>query len=486
MPKSEIDGVLDRIKAVNFRKVVNRPQTPLDSDVLHIGYVSERQFTKMIGKPFRGKSYVCTLGSDLYYDADDLDKLGAILNAKTEKDAEFPVKLIGAAERLGAKLNATSKRLRQTDFDGYTTPRLVALFKRLIAQYEPFGAYLLVPISIERSLQSKLEASVAERLGDKERAKGLVVKLIRPFKENLPQMERRDLLKLAMLQKRGRDITRLAKAHAAEYGQMGKRWGIGEVFTYRDIMARAADMEHPDAELAKMDADEKEVAMEFRETMKGLGNDAELKKLALLAKEYAWFRTFRSDTISGFYASIYELVSEIGRRHGLERDDGNYLLLSEILDERFPSKKEISARRTGFVFLILDGRSSIFTGREAKLITSYFDSLQKIAKEVKGTVANRPVAKIGGIARIVLNASHISRVKKGEIMVSQMTEPHYITAMERASAFVTDEGGILCHAAIVSREMGKPCIIGTGNATKVIKDGDRIELNLETGDVRVL
>jgi pyruvate,water dikinase len=65
-----------------------------------------------------------------------------------------------------------------------------------------------------------------------------------------------------------------------------------------------------------------------------------------------------------------------------------------------------------------------------------------------------------------------------------MTFPSMIMAMERAAAFVTDEGGILCHAAIIAREMKKPCVIATKNATKAFKDGDLIEVDANTGIVR--
>ena len=58
--------------------------------------------------------------------------------------------------------------------------------------------------------------------------------------------------------------------------------------------------------------------------------------------------------------------------------------------------------------------------------------------------------------------------------------------MEKAAAFVTDEGGITCHAAIVSREMNKPCIIGTKAATKLLKDGDRVAVDADAGIVRIL
>ncbi len=67
-----------------------------------------------------------------------------------------------------------------------------------------------------------------------------------------------------------------------------------------------------------------------------------------------------------------------------------------------------------------------------------------------------------------------------------MTEPSYLSVMKKAAAFVTDEGGILCHAAIVARELKKPCVTGTKIATKVLKDGDRIEVDADRGIIRIL
>ena len=67
-----------------------------------------------------------------------------------------------------------------------------------------------------------------------------------------------------------------------------------------------------------------------------------------------------------------------------------------------------------------------------------------------------------------------------------MTFPNFIPAMEKAAAFVTDEGGILCHAAIVARELKKPCVVGTNISTQILKDGDMIEVDADNGVVRIL
>ncbi|MFH1438963.1 MAG: PEP-utilizing enzyme [Candidatus Woesearchaeota archaeon] len=67
-----------------------------------------------------------------------------------------------------------------------------------------------------------------------------------------------------------------------------------------------------------------------------------------------------------------------------------------------------------------------------------------------------------------------------------MTSPDFIVGMKKASAIITDEGGLTSHAAIMSRELGKPCIIGTKTATKVLKDGDVVEINSESGVIRII
>lgn len=77
-------------------------------------------------------------------------------------------------------------------------------------------------------------------------------------------------------------------------------------------------------------------------------------------------------------------------------------------------------------------------------------------------------------------------MKDGDVLISTATTPSIVSAMKKAAAIVTDEGGLTCHAAIVSRELKIPCIIGTKIATKVFKDGDRVEVDATKGIVRKL
>ena len=80
----------------------------------------------------------------------------------------------------------------------------------------------------------------------------------------------------------------------------------------------------------------------------------------------------------------------------------------------------------------------------------------------------------------------LKHFREGNILVSNTTNPDYITAMHKAKAFVTDDGGITCHAAIVARELKKPCIVGTKIATRVLKDGDMVDVDANKGIISIL
>ena len=104
------------------------------------------------------------------------------------------------------------------------------------------------------------------------------------------------------------------------------------------------------------------------------------------------------------------------------------------------------------------------------------------AREVRGSVGFK--GAVQGKVRLLLRKKQIPELKEGEILVTHMTTPDFVPAMRRAAAVVTDEGGVTCHAAIIARELKKPCVIGTKIATQIFKDGDVVEVDAEKGIVR--
>lgn len=101
--------------------------------------------------------------------------------------------------------------------------------------------------------------------------------------------------------------------------------------------------------------------------------------------------------------------------------------------------------------------------------------------DLKGEQASPGTAT--GTVIIIKSPSEINRVKQGQILVTSMTTPDFVPAMKKVNGIITDKGGQTSHAAIVSRELGVPCVVGTKTATKFFKEGDIVTLNGTTGEV---
>ncbi len=113
-------------------------------------------------------------------------------------------------------------------------------------------------------------------------------------------------------------------------------------------------------------------------------------------------------------------------------------------------------------------------------------------KEIKGIIASTGLpaqsggqSKIRGTVKIVLSEKDFSKVRKGDILVTKETDASFLPAIIKAKAIITDKGGILCHAAIVARELKKVCLVGTKIATQFLKDGDRIEIDVPRGRIEL-
>jgi|GEM_PF-1513026 len=186
------------------------------------------------------------------------------------------------------------------------------------------------------------------------------------------------------------------------------------------------------------------------------------------------------------------LVRQVGKPYTVD-------LLAMLLESEYvsfvqrgtplPSAQELQRRHR---FMLVDmGRPyklRVYVGRRAKVVAKQNHLLEDLDRKISGVSELRGVTAFPGLARgsvtIIRRVSDMAAFRHGNIIVSQMTQPQFLPIMKKAAAFVTDEGGLLSHAAIVAREMKKPCVIGTKIATKVFKDGDRVEVDATKGIVR--
>lgn len=138
-------------------------------------------------------------------------------------------------------------------------------------------------------------------------------------------------------------------------------------------------------------------------------------------------------------------------------------------------------------FALIPGKYSKITSLNnfSKEINIEISPFKKSPHELlKGMTAYPGV--VNGKVRIIRKKTEISKMKKGEILISPMTTPDVFIALKKARAIVTDEGGQLCHAAIMSRELKIPCIIGTKTASETYRNGDIIEVDADHGIVKMM
>jgi len=204
-----------------------------------------------------------------------------------------------------------------------------------------------------------------------------------------------------------------------------------------------------------------------------------------LKDESAYALSLRKDTEKILYDAGEKLYDLIIKKYPEHKEYVDYLTIEEILEDKLPTDSEIEERASGYIYF----EDKVYSGLdmrelERQLEISIVQNTMDNTNEIVGSVARE--GKVKGIARVMFTIRDISKIRKGDIIVTAMTTPDFLPAMKKASAFVTDEGGITCHAAIVAREMVKPCIIGTKIATQVLKDGDLVEVDANNGVVKVL
>jgi len=136
------------------------------------------------------------------------------------------------------------------------------------------------------------------------------------------------------------------------------------------------------------------------------------------------------------------------------------------------------------------GGVDIFSGQEAQEFLDTCVKKDKKSEQVKNVKEINGVCacpgKAKGVVRIVNRAIDMEKMQYGDILVSLATTPSIVSAMKKAAAIITDEGGLTCHASIVSRELNIPCVIGTKFATQVLQDGRKVEVDATRGVIKII
>ncbi|MBI2028054.1 MAG: hypothetical protein HYT07_00460 [Candidatus Levybacteria bacterium] len=223
-----------------------------------------------------------------------------------------------------------------------------------------------------------------------------------------------------------------------------------------------------------------------RKPHSNLNNEGQ--RLVELLRNFALYQDERKRNILVYLHYLEILLKEIGKRSNISLHAIRDTFPQEIEDilkgnttEDFINKR----RRECLVVWKTKAKAPlILIGNKAKKWSEILAPKVNKTRVIKGNCASK--GRVRGRVRVLLNARENAKLKAGEILVTFMTSPDFMSAIRKCSAIVTNLGGITSHAAIISRELGIPCIVGTKNATKVLKTGNLVEVNADKGTIEIL
>lgn len=397
---------------------------------------------------------------------------------------EFLTELMGGAYRAHAAAIARWKEANARDLSALPQADFAEEFARYGADLDSFGIYVTLPLFVEDHFEEVLKEEFGKRFG--EEAGHWFGIAVNPVRDGTVLDEEVSRLKLT----KG-DTAGLAK-HAEAFGWMANTGFFEEYYDasyYQKLIDE--EKENPQERLEELLDSRAQHRAAFNELLGKLADDPILSALVRTANEAVFFRSYRTEMFYSSPAYNQPLFAETAKRFGLASSkELVWLYGKEVLDLLRAGvqadKALIARRKDAYCYLSgYDGSFYSWDGDDAKDALAAYQGVEaahEAVSEIKGSGAF--LGTVQGKVVVLANASEAGKVQGGEILVTHATNVDFVPVLRKVAAIVTEEGGILSHAAIISRELRIPCVIGTKIATKVFKDGDMVEVDAKAGIVR--
>lgn len=326
---------------------------------------------------------------------------------------------------------------------------------------------------------------------DLEKSNAIFSALTTPILQSYVQRERLAILNLAKKIKQGEELENHEDLIELEKNFWWTSLGWENVkpkdIDYFEEEVKKAVNKDIDAEISKLEQQKEETIQKRKEFIEKYNISKETIDMAELFDSYTHYHDLRKEMQVRTMYSFYLLLCEVAKRKNLNPDDLEWMTFNEVaslLDSTEFDAEEVNKRKKAITITYEDNKIVIVSGDEAeKKRQKLIEWGQEEVDELKGMCSSP--GKVKGVVKVCAGAKEaFEKVQKGDILVTGMTLPDYVPAMKKAAAIITDEGGITSHAAIVSRELGVPCVTGTHIATKALKDGDLVEVDADNGIVR--
>lgn len=431
------------------------------------------------------------------FGSEDMQKYVSLLRQACESG-----RIAGMGEEYEKQIDSTreyAQKMRGKSFSGAEASHLAAEIKEFFEVAIKHWGQAYHYIFLNRFLPDEVTAEVARRAPDLKRQTEILLTF---FSSDKPTEMREENIALVALAEKMREekialssgrAHELIGGHLEKYAHLGRYYYRSSDYTAEQIAARISHLTREEIAKKKAEfAEQQKVPEKTREIVKQLGFGKKTVEKIYAIKQYSFCSNHADEAYNILVSSCAALIKNACKLLDCSWNEFAAMQSTEILaalEKGTPLsdgfKRELRERHKDHAIVLQEGKISVlsgeklveYAGRERKSEENY-SHLQ----ELRGTGASP--GKASGKVALVLTTKELGKVKKGDILVTSMTTPEFVPAMERAAAIVTDDGGVLCHAAIVSRELNRPCVVGTKHATKALRDGDLVEVDATKGIVR--
>lgn len=307
--------------------------------------------------------------------------------------------------------------------------------------------------------------------------------LTSPVKESFITREYRERLDLQA------DNLKKINAHAKKYhwlyNNYAKTINLDATF-FKEKLTETRNLNQLE-EKKRLQNEIREIKEKKKRLIRKLNLDNYSKLLIKITEVFSFMQDERKKYMMRAVAYQNHFLDHFSKQWNIEKQLLEYSViheLPEIMQKKFPLTELEERKKHCLVIFTKKGYEIISGERARQTYHLAFKNQETNSDEIIGVTASKGYAT--GTVKIVNKIHDFVNFNEGNILITSMTRPDMVMLMEKAAAIVTDEGGITCHAAIISREMKIPCIIGTKIATKVLKNGDLIEVDATKGIIRIL
>lgn len=421
--------------------------------------------------------------------------INLLKNALNEK------KLLSIASAYETQINKTREfatSVRKKNYSNASNSELGDCFKEFCDVTINHWSYAYHYIFINKFLPEEITAEISKKVSDPRELSDCLSVLFASDKPTETRQENIELIDLAdyfskkKLELTGKEASDLIDKHLEKYAHLKRYYFRSNPYSKKDIVERISHLTKEEIEHKKSQFIEQEkIPSKSKEIIKKLSLSEDTANKIYVSKYFSFDSNYVDESYSFLVDCSSFLLKEIANRLSVSWDELCSMRYQEILsflENGFPDqafKERLKRRLTDHAMVLENNEITLI--EDEKLKEYYLKNKEKQGelleiRELSGQAVSPGVVR--GTAKLVFSTKDLKSINKGDILVTAMTTPEFVTAMEKASAIVTDDGGILCHAAIVSRELHLPCVVGTKKATKAFKNGNTLEVDGTNGIVR--